>query len=567
MERLQSGGRPENKRMGGIENYNLNRGMDILGSTDTDANIEVDSDMSFTNRSANLSRQPRSSNNGINNFMEREIGAAFKKSGSFNDPEYKVEALNGYFGKMNNAYSNSTRGSVHMSEISDIGGFDTNLSNSSNSFSGIQQKKSKNTLEMLNDRELFNHFSNGNEQIDMTNTKPEDFNMGMPIHNAQILNNKKNLINNPHFSELNNSTQFMPNNSNTKSNINSGPSDMYAELEEDIKGNNSLNPDLDFGVKKNTVEQPDIIERGICVYEYTYSKDREKNFVSDICTPFGLAYLWKSLVMLTKNPSTNKIIEMLGIKNKDQVISDIKIYSELFNDLGVIEYLVPLNNKMINTNFTNKLEEIYKIKVVPIDKNLPNSVINMIFKFELKIPFYYQPTIITDYLLNYSNNKIKFINLVNAPCGLEIDRVNSIVNLEIPMGENMILGFMYNLERNNITNTDLLYDKIIKQREINTLVKTLVIPKISRNKKSNYGKKFDTFLNSIHLGEIIYGNIYNIDIVTEIELNITTDREVGKNKYEIKSNIDEIKINHRCYFYIKNTNVLNKILLSGMINY
>ena len=168
-------------------------------------------------------------------------------------------------------------------------------------------------------------------------------------------------------------------------------------------------------------------------------------------------------------------------------------------------------------------EEIYKIKVVPIDKTLANSVINMQFKFELKIPFYYQPTIITDYLLNYSNNKIKFLNLVNVPTSLEIDRVNSIVNLEIPMGDNMILGFMYNLERNNITNTDLLYDKITKQREINTIVKKLIIPKINRNKKSNYGKKFDTFLNSIHLGEIIYGNTYNIDIVTEIELNIILD--------------------------------------------
>ena len=152
MERLQSGGRPENKRMGGIENYNLNRSMDILGSTDTDTkNLEVDSDMSFTNRSNNLSRLPRSSNNGINNFMEREIGAAFKKSGSFNDPEYKVEALNGYFGKMNNAYSNSTRGSVHMSEITDIGGFDNNTSNSSNLPNGFgnlpqNKSKSKNTL-------------------------------------------------------------------------------------------------------------------------------------------------------------------------------------------------------------------------------------------------------------------------------------------------------------------------------------------------------------------------------------------------------------------------------------
>jgi hypothetical protein len=222
---------------------------------------------------------------------------------------------------------------------------------------------------------------------------------------------------------------------------------------------------------------------------------------------------------------------------------------------------------MLNTNFTSKLAEIYKIKVTPIEQNLPNSVINFIFKFELKIPHYYQPNIINDYLLNYSNNKIKYIKMQNVPCGLEIDRVNSIVNLEIPMGDSMILGFMYNLDRNNITNVDLLYEKIIKVREINTLIKELVIPKINRNKKSNYGKKFDNFLKEIHLGEIIYGNLYNLDIVTDTNLDIVIDKEVSKNKYEIKSNIDEIKINHRCYFYIKNTNVVNKILVSGMINY
>jgi hypothetical protein len=45
------------------------------------------------------------------------------------------------------------------------------------------------------------------------------------------------------------------------------------------------------------------------------------------------------------------------------------------------------------------------------------------------------------------------------------------------------------------------------------------------------------------------------------------DKEVSKNKYDIKSNIDEIKINHRCFFYIKNNSILNRILLSGMINY
>ena len=33
------------------------------------------------------------------------------------------------------------------------------------------------------------------------------------------------------------------------------------------------------------------------------------------------------------------------------------------------------------------------------------------------------------------------------------------------------------------------------------------------------------------------------------------------------ANIDAIKINHRCYFYIKNLNIENRVLISGMIEY
>ena len=156
--------------------------------------------------------------------------------------------------------------------------------------------------------------------------------------------------------------------------------------------------------------------------------------------------------------------------------------------------------------------------------------------------------------------------MINVPCCVDIDREKNTVVIEIPFGENMILGFIYNLDRNNIENSNILYDKIIQTRKDYSLVKELIIPKINRKKKANYGKKFTNELEQIHLGEIIYGNLYNIDIVTDIELELTIDKEVSKNKYEIISNIDEIKINHKCYFYIKNNNI-NRILLTGLIDY
>ena len=61
--------------------------------------------------------------------------------------------------------------------------------------------------------------------------------------------------------------------------------------------------------------------------------------------------------------------------------------------------------------------------------------------------------------------------------------------------------------------------------------------------------------------------MYDIDIISDMELEITIDNNTSNNKYEIISNIDEIKINHRCYFYIKNLSIKNRILFNGIIEY
>ena len=454
--------------------------------------------------------------------------------------------------------------------------------------------KNEKTHEVLNDRDMFNHFSNGYEQIDMTNVKPNENAHGMPLFNPQILNNKKNLINNPYIQESNDQTHFRA--LNTTSNSGSGMYASFGNEEDDNASNNSEGggfsvgkfsgfDKIDNGIKlskssnSNLMENAitnsmDTIEKGIIIYEHTLNIGKEKNFMMDINSPFAIAFLWKSLILLSKNPSTDKFLKLLQIKKKDETINDMKYYSDVFSDMGQIEYLIPYSVGMINTNFTKKLEEIYKIKVKSVDKTNnyentsgENALVTLNFKFELKIPFYYQPEIVIDYLMDFNTNKIKFLKMKNVPCALDIDRQLDTVNMEFPVGDNMILGFMYNLLRKNVSDPELLYTKINQKREINKIVKDLYIPKINRNKKINYGKKFSNDLKQVHLGEIIYGNMYDIDIISNMELEITIDKNSSNNKYQIISNIDEIKINHRCVFYMKNSSIANRILFSGIIEY
>ena len=108
---------------------------------------------------------------------------------------------------------------------------------------------------------------------------------------------------------------------------------------------------------------------------------------------------------------------------------------------------------------------------------------------------------------------------------------------------------------------------MLTEKTPNILVEKLIIPKINRNKISPYGKKFKDETSNIHLGELIYGTTYDLDININMGLEIEITEEVSKNKYEIKRNIDIININHKCYYYIRNRNINNKILSNGMINY
>ena len=313
------------------------------------------------------------------------------------------------------------------------------------------------------------------------------------------------------------------------------------------------------------------VEKDIANFEFDINKNKSREILVDINSPFALGYVWKSLILLTKNPSTDKLLKLLECVHKDTLISDMKYNAEVFADSGSLELILPIEGQTFNNTFIGKIKNIYHIDIKMVtEEELDESkaILNMKFNFKLDIPFYYQAKITHEYLQGYTKSKIKFLEMINVPVNLIINKQENYAILEIPCASNMILGFVYDTQRQHVKN--LPYMKMIENKIPDILVKKLIIPKINRNKKSPYGKKFKELLESIHLGEIVYGSMYNLEINVEMGLEIgttTPTQEVSKDKYEIKRNIDIININHKCYYYIRNSTIENKILSNGMINY
>lgn len=433
---------------------------------------------------------------------------------------------------------------------------------------------------ILNDRDMFNKFSNTNETIDTTQFNPTDA-WGMPIQGGSTSNNKKSLLSTPYIMEANDKNGWTPTSTTWNQN------DMYAEFELDSKKNI-----VGFSTGQNATHQTssdDMLERaynnklaginednGLCKiesdclgFEYELSKQKQKDIVIDVSSPFALGYIWKAIILLSKNPSTDKLIKQLGIKSKDSIVSDMKRHAEVFEDSGNLELMIPLHSsgQTPNTNYIQKIEDIYKISVVPDNDTYDNtSTLNLRWNFLLELPFYYQPKITTNYLIGYSKAKTKFLELTDVPIFLMIDRTNGFVCVEIPCSSNMILGFIYTPER-ELVNV-IPYDFITQPKKPSVLAKKLTIPKLNRNKKSLYSKNFCQVLNQIHLGEIVYGTLYKLDINMEMGLSIGVNKDIPQpNKYEIIKSFDEITINHKCFYYVKNNFIQNKILATGMINY
>jgi hypothetical protein len=441
----------------------------------------------------------------------------------------------------------------------------------------LYNNKNKPNIQILNDRDMFNKFSNTNDSIDTSLFNLTD-SYGMPVQGGSTSNNKKSLLSTPFIMESNDKNNWVSASTTWDQN------DMFAELEIDNKNNfskhsNNFIPQQHQENMLNMAYNNNLSgiheDNGLCKieadclgFEYELTKQKNKDIVVDISSPFALGYIWKTLILLSKNPSTDKFVKMLGIKNKDSIVSDMKRHAEVFEDSGKLTISIPehSNSQTPNTNYINKIEEIYKISIVPDQESYNNiATFDLNWNFLLEIPFYYQPKVITEYLIGYSKSKTKFLELTDVPIFLMIDRTKDIVCLEIPFASNMTLGFIYTPSRELLDK--IPYDLITQDKKPEVLAKKIIIPKLNRNKKSLYSKNFKDVLSQVHLGEIIYGTLYQINIVISIGLSISVSKEISKNKYQISKSFDNISINHKCFYYIKNSNIPNKILSTGVISY
>ena len=449
-------------------------------------------------------------------------------------------------------------------------------------FNGKNQKKQQNqqNIQILNDRDMFNKFSNTNDSIDMSSFNLND-SYGMPVQGGNTSNNKKSLLSTPFIMESNDKNNWISASTAWDQN------DMYAELESDNKNHfqkqfsQNLNPNsnpnsdnmLEMAYNNNLSGIQEAnglckIEADCLGFEYELTKQKQKDIVIDVSSPFALGYIWKTLILLSKNPSTDKFVKLLGIKNKDSIVSDMRRHSEVFEDSGKLTLSIPSNSssQTPNTNYINKIEEIYKISIIPDEETYENiATLELNWNFLLEIPFYYQPKVINEYLMGYTKCKTKFLELTDVPIFLMIDRTADIVCLEIPFASNMTLGFIYTSQRELVDK--ISYDLITQDKKPEILAKKLIIPKLNRNKKSVYSKNFKEVLDQVHLGEIIYGTLYQVNVIMSMGLSIGVSKEISKNKYQINNSFDNITINHKCFYYVKNSNIPNKILSTGMISY
>ena len=448
--------------------------------------------------------------------------------------------------------------------------------------STITYENNKQLNSILNDRDMFNKFSNGYDvEVDLTRKVDKnnfDFDQ-FSRSNIQILNNKKSLINNPYVYEK----------KDTKINFFGSEeqienyqylNDNYNEMTVDnnINNMNSISNKVSIEDKQEDEEQ-DLIERDITKFDYLMEYKKNKEISISLISPFLASYMWKSLILLSKNPSTEKLLEILGVKKKEVIISEMKDYSGMIGKFGSINYFLPpiQGNGTINSNFINKVNEIFNIQVIDLSNEVNQDNFNMVnnnscdikiqcnLNYEFKIPFFYNPMIVNDYFLNCNKKiKIKLIELENVNISLNTIEPD-IVNIEVLLGNN-IIGFYYNKYGNLLP--ELNYDLIIKQKKFDILVNKFIFPKINRNKRSSYDKEFMKNIGKVHLGEIIYGNMYDLDISMNMNLNIATDNEINMSKPKSHNQVMEIiKLNHKCFYYIKDIEIKNRIICSGLINY
>jgi len=407
---------------------------------------------------------------------------------------------------------------------------------------------------ILDDRDLFNKISNTDNTRNFTD---RDKRLGQTTCNRKDLN--ENIYN------TNENSNFKANSNNNFNNY-----EMFNNQNNinDINEMNNINEINEINEINDLNDIKDDLERDIMIYEYSNNMNKEKEFIFDINSPYGIAYVWKTLILTTKNPSNEKILKMLNIRNKEILINDLNNQSVIFRDFGEITYNFD-GEENININYSKKLEEMFNVKCTNSLNSRNICLINMIFRYELKIPYYYNPEIINFKFYNYRDVSLKFIRMLNVPVSIISEKLNNkeMINIEIPMCENMRLGFIFDNNRELVEDYEKIYNMMIREKRYNIKVKNLIIPKLNRTKKSNYSNKFGDNLNNIHVGELCYGKLMKIlmNIFTKLEINV--ERNIEIERYEIEREMENIVINNKLLYYIRNERIKNRILFSGVINY
>ena len=207
----------------------------------------------------------------------------------------------------------------------------------------------------------------------------------------------------------------------------------------------------------------------------------------------------------------------------------------------------------MNENYNRRIWETYGIRVEGGIKERGVCLINMEFRYEMKIPYYYNAELIIGELEG-REERIKFIKMRNVPVSIIMSKEEDIVNIEIPMGENMKIGFIHNYKKGLVEEGEKIERVIRREKRYNIKVRELIIPKMNINRMNNYGRRYEEELSRIHLGEISYGKIKRVIIKTNIKLEIVEGREEIR-RYEIEREIERININSRVMYYIKNERI------------
>lgn len=393
-------------------------------------------------------------------------------------------------------------------------------------------------LNFLNDRNVFNQTTNLTEQVDLSAIKPNDYEIGMRLNGVYMRNNKKNLINNPYISE---------GGSNTALNL----------YDEPIDDSVSANYSSIISMHQNNKFTLCPIERELIIHEFNEILKNNKNpfgITFDVTTPFGKAFMWKSVILLSKEPYNQQLKLIIG-ENKDEKLLDMKLTADYFNEQASLVVNIPTTNEVVNVNAIHKLEDIYKIKIILETSNSNVVQIHLKYDFVVKIPSMYLPKETRSQLLGITEG-IKTVTLTNVLCSME--QYNNLFNIEIQMGENMVLGFAYTSNRTIIDAVPIEY--ILSNKPFNYVVNKLIIPKLNKRKT----KKNEDMLEKIHLGEICYGKMYKIVMNSQINFELGTCNE----EFDVKGkNIGEVIINHPCFYYVKNRFLENKMLVGGLLNY